>query len=54
MSAAIWALGNRVEMGPFTTLLVSVPLGIVVYGAVLLALGEPQARNILDRISRRG
>jgi O-antigen/teichoic acid export membrane protein len=53
MSAAIWALGNRVEMGPLTTLLVSVPLGMVVYGAVLLALGEPQARRILDRISRR-
>jgi O-antigen/teichoic acid export membrane protein len=53
MAAAIWALGTAVDMGPLTTLLVSVPLGVVVYGAVLLALGEPQARRIFDRVMRR-
>jgi O-antigen/teichoic acid export membrane protein len=53
MSAAIWALGTTAEMGPLTTILVSVPLGLVVYSAVLLALGEPQARSLFDRISRR-
>jgi O-antigen/teichoic acid export membrane protein len=53
MSAAIWALGATVEMGPLTTLLLSVPLGIVVYGSALLALGEPQARSLLGRFSGR-
>ncbi len=53
MSAAMWALAMLVELGPLTTLLVSVPLGIVVYGAALLAVGEPQARSLLDRITRR-
>jgi O-antigen/teichoic acid export membrane protein len=53
MSAAIWVLGTTAEMGPLTTILVSVPLGIVVYGLALLALGEPQARSLFDRISRR-
>ena len=53
MSAAIWALGSAVELGALATLLVSVPLGIVVYAAALLALGEPQARSLFDRLARR-
>jgi O-antigen/teichoic acid export membrane protein len=53
MSAAIWGLGVVVEMGALTTLLVSVPLGIVVYGGALLALGEPQARRLLGRLRTR-
>jgi O-antigen/teichoic acid export membrane protein len=53
MSAAIWALRTTVEMGPMVTLLVSVPVGIVIYGLALLALGEPQARSLIDRFMHR-
>jgi O-antigen/teichoic acid export membrane protein len=53
MSAAIWALGMLFEVGPLPTLLISVPAGILVYGVALLAVGEPQARSLFDRLTRR-
>jgi O-antigen/teichoic acid export membrane protein len=54
MSGVIWAVNSIAEMGPLATLGVSVPLGLVVYGVALLALGEPQARTLLGRITTRG
>jgi O-antigen/teichoic acid export membrane protein len=53
MSGAIWAVTRGLEMGSAMTLAISVPLGIIVYGATLLALGEPQARVVLRRLTRR-
>jgi O-antigen/teichoic acid export membrane protein len=53
MSAAIWALGMLFELGPLPTLVISVLVGLVVYGVALLAVGEPQARKLFDRFTRR-
>ena len=52
MSGAIWAVTSVLDAGAVGTLAVAVPLGIVVYGACLLALGEPQARVLLHRFTR--
>lgn len=52
MSGAIWAITRLLEFGPLATLAVSIPLGVVVYGLALLALGEPQARTVIGRFLR--
>lgn len=52
MSLAIWSIMGIMDMGA-ATLAVSVPVGIVVYGLALLILGEPQARRMFDRLTRR-
>jgi O-antigen/teichoic acid export membrane protein len=53
MVAAILLLGLTTDLGAAAYLAVSIPLGVIVYGAALVLLREPYAVNLTRRITSR-
>ncbi len=52
MVGAIWAFIEAAAPGPMLTLATTIPLGLIVYGLTLAAVGEPVARRLLSSVLR--